>query len=204
MSIKRWKTLDSRYLIRDRWMTLRADRCETAAGVVLDPYYVQEPEDWVQIVAFDVQDRILLTRQYRHGAGVISLELPCGTVELGETAAQAAARELLERRGARRRPFSRYRSSPPIPLATPIVSTPSSRRAQIRFKNSAWTRRRISSSNSLGSPIYSHSLMRAPFRKLYMWRVFFLLCAAADLMSRAGQGRRVSSCRSTRTQAASP
>jgi len=34
-------------------MTLRADRCETATGIVIDPYYVQEPEDWAQVVAFD-------------------------------------------------------------------------------------------------------------------------------------------------------
>jgi ADP-ribose pyrophosphatase YjhB (NUDIX family) len=94
-----WKTIDSRYLVRDRWMTLRADRCETPAGVILDPYYVQEPEDWVQIVAFDAEDRILITRQYRHGAGVISTELPCGVVERGELASDAAARELLEETG---------------------------------------------------------------------------------------------------------
>jgi 8-oxo-dGDP phosphatase len=94
-----WKTLSSRYIVRDRWMTLRADRCETGAGVVLDPYYVQEPEDWVQVVAFDSQDRVLLIRRYRHGAGLISTELPCGVVERGETPALAAARELLEETG---------------------------------------------------------------------------------------------------------
>jgi 8-oxo-dGTP pyrophosphatase MutT (NUDIX family) len=94
-----WKTIASRYIVHDRWMTLRADRCETGAGVVIDPYYVQEPEDWVQVVAFDSQDRVLLIRQYRHGAGLVSTELPCGVVERGETAARAAARELLEETG---------------------------------------------------------------------------------------------------------
>ena len=94
-----WKTLSSRYIVRDRWMTLRADRCETGAGIVLDPYYVQEPEDWIQVVAFDSQNRVLLTRQYRHGAAVVSTELPCGVVERGETADQAATRELLEETG---------------------------------------------------------------------------------------------------------
>jgi 8-oxo-dGTP pyrophosphatase MutT (NUDIX family) len=94
-----WKTITSRYIVRDRWMTLRADRCETGTGVVLDPYYVQEPEDWVQVVAFDSQNRVLLIKQYRHGAGLISTELPCGVVEPGEAAAEAAARELLEETG---------------------------------------------------------------------------------------------------------
>jgi ADP-ribose pyrophosphatase len=99
MASRPWKTTDSRYVVRDRWMTLRADRCETAVDVVVDPYYAQESEGWVQVVAFDLQDRILLTRQYRHGAGLVCMELPCGVVEYGETAAQAATRELLEETG---------------------------------------------------------------------------------------------------------
>ena len=99
MTITPWKITDSRYVVRDSWMTLRADRCETGHGVVVDPYYVQEPPDWVQIVAFDRQDRILVTRQYRHGAGLICAEFPCGAVESGEGPIQAARRELLEETG---------------------------------------------------------------------------------------------------------
>jgi len=99
MAIIPWKTLDSRYLIRDPWMVLRADRCETGHGVTVDPYYVQEPQDWVQIVAFDRDDRILLVQQYRHGAGLISRELVSGKIEVGEAPADAARRELLEETG---------------------------------------------------------------------------------------------------------
>ncbi len=66
---------------------------------MVDPYYVLEPPDWVQIVAFDRQDRILLIQQYRHGAGTISSELPSGKIEVGETPVDAARRELLEETG---------------------------------------------------------------------------------------------------------
>lgn len=76
-------------------MTLRADRCETANGIVLDPYY----EDWAQVVAFDAADRILVIRHYRHGAGQVFTELPCGGIERGEPPEVAAARELLEETG---------------------------------------------------------------------------------------------------------
>jgi 8-oxo-dGTP pyrophosphatase MutT (NUDIX family) len=94
-----WKKLASRYIVRDRWMTLRADRCETANGVVLDPYYVQEVQDWAQVAAFDASDRLLVVRQYRHGAGQVFTELPCGGIEPGEPPIEAASRELLEETG---------------------------------------------------------------------------------------------------------
>lgn len=113
MAITPWKIIGSRYLIRDSWMVLRADRCETARGVTIDPYYVQEPCDWVQIVAFDRRDRILLIQQYRHGAGVVSTELPCGRIEPGETPANAAQRELLEETGCMAEAFL------PLPVSSP-------------------------------------------------------------------------------------
>src|ERR1700760_4268656 len=99
MTVRPWKITESRYVVRDRWMKLRADRCETADGKVVEPYYVQEPEDWIAVVAFDDQDRILLNKQYRHGAGLVIPGLPSGVVDQGEDRAGAASRELLEETG---------------------------------------------------------------------------------------------------------
>jgi hypothetical protein len=36
MPVSPWKTLSSRYLIRDPWITLRADNCEMASGTRLN------------------------------------------------------------------------------------------------------------------------------------------------------------------------
>jgi 8-oxo-dGTP pyrophosphatase MutT (NUDIX family) len=99
MTLIPWKTIASRKIIQDKWIKLRADKCETAQGKIVDPYYVQESADWVHVVAFDAQDQILITRQYRHGAGIISVEIPCGVVEDGEDPADAMRRELLEETG---------------------------------------------------------------------------------------------------------
>ncbi|MCB0323653.1 MAG: NUDIX hydrolase [Bdellovibrionales bacterium] len=86
--------------MEDRWLTLRADRCETADGVFLDPYYVVETNDWVHIVAFDEHDRVVLVRQYRHGVQEICLEIPAGIVESDDSSVELAARrELLEETG---------------------------------------------------------------------------------------------------------
>jgi ADP-ribose pyrophosphatase len=99
MPITPWKIVSSRYVVRDPWMTLRADHCEMSNGVAVGPYYVQEPPDWVHVVAFDRDNKVLIIRQYRHGAGLVCTELPSGTVESGETPAEAARRELLEETG---------------------------------------------------------------------------------------------------------
>lgn len=87
--------------MRERWMTLRADKCETPQGVIVEPYYVQEPGDWVHVVAFDNAERILILEQYRHGAGKVSIEVPCGMVEAGEPPRTAIERELLEETGCK-------------------------------------------------------------------------------------------------------
>lgn len=92
-------------------MNLRADKCLTPSGVVVDPYYVQQPMDWVHIVAFDSSYKILLNEQYRHGAAKISIELPCGAIEPGEKPLEAITRELMEETGCT---FDRIEELPPI------------------------------------------------------------------------------------------
>lgn len=95
-----WRVLASRYALRDRWISLRADRCVTERGATLDPYYVLEYPDWVHVAAFDGDDRLVMVRQYRHGAGVVSLELPGGVMDSHESdPLETGARELLEETG---------------------------------------------------------------------------------------------------------
>ncbi|MGB0581764.1 MAG: NUDIX domain-containing protein, partial [Limisphaerales bacterium] len=76
-----WTVSESRHVVTSPWMNLRADVCETADGVKLDPFYVMEAPDWVHIVPFDSDDRLLVTRQYRHGNEQIQWEIPCGMVD---------------------------------------------------------------------------------------------------------------------------
>lgn len=98
--LRPWEVRASRPVVRDRWIDLRADHCVTQRGVVLDPYYVLDYRDWVHVVALDEADRLLLVRQYRHGAGEISLELPGGVMDEGESdPLVTGARELLEETG---------------------------------------------------------------------------------------------------------
>jgi len=100
MTVKPWKILKSTYLIKDRWRTVRADRCETENGVLVDPFYVLEKQDWVHVVAFDSEDRVLIIRQYRHGVEQICAEIPCGVLEDSDRSPlEGIKRELLEETG---------------------------------------------------------------------------------------------------------
>jgi 8-oxo-dGTP pyrophosphatase MutT (NUDIX family) len=97
---KPWTVTASEYVRKDRWIGLRADDCLTPEGVRIAPYYVIEYPDWVQIVAIDAQDNLLLVRQYRHGSRSFTVELPAGRMDPGETdPVVVARRELLEETG---------------------------------------------------------------------------------------------------------
>lgn len=100
MSDGKWRVTASRIVHQDRWIHLRADDCVTDEGAVVAPYYVLEYPDWVEIVALDARNNVLLIRQYRHGFGDFSTELPAGGMDAGEIdPVAAAARELMEEAG---------------------------------------------------------------------------------------------------------
>lgn len=98
-TIKEWKVLESEYLVRRPWLTARRDRLELPDGRIIPEYYVLEYPDWVNVIAITKDGQFVMERQYRHAARKISLELPCGIMEEGETPLEAAQRELLEETG---------------------------------------------------------------------------------------------------------
>lgn len=62
-------------------------------------YYRVASRDWVHLVPVTADGRIVMVRQYRHGASAIVLEIPGGIVDPGEDPADAAVRECLEETG---------------------------------------------------------------------------------------------------------
>ena len=58
-----------------------------------------EAENWVNVVALTRKHHVVLVRQFRHGTREFTVEIPGGTINKGETPADAAVRELLEESG---------------------------------------------------------------------------------------------------------
>jgi ADP-ribose pyrophosphatase len=63
------------------------------------PHYSLRANDYVTVVAVTAQGRLLLVRQYRPAVEAVTLELPSGHVDPGETPEQAARKELWEETG---------------------------------------------------------------------------------------------------------
>ncbi len=94
-----WKVLNSEYLLQNEWIAVRADTCQMGNGRLINPYYIMESGDYVNIVPVTAAGEILLVRIYRHGAGRTLLETPGGLIDEGESPLAAARRELLEETG---------------------------------------------------------------------------------------------------------
>jgi ADP-ribose pyrophosphatase len=99
MSKLKWEKLDSRYLVKEKWATLRVDTCKMPDGTLIDDYYVLEYPDWVNAIAITENNEVIIIHQYRHAAEEVILEIPGGCIDPGESPEEAVKRELLEETG---------------------------------------------------------------------------------------------------------
>ena len=78
-----------------QWFQIVAKRHENDR----EPHYVLQGRDYVSIIATNREGKLLLVRQFRPAFGGVTLEIPSGHVELGQTPEEAARLELLEETG---------------------------------------------------------------------------------------------------------
>ena len=95
-----WRTLSTKPIYSNRWLSLREDLVELPDGRTT-LYGVVSCGQCVGILPFLDPDMVLLVRQYRYIARRATWEMPTGGVHAGESIEDAAQRELSEEVGYR-------------------------------------------------------------------------------------------------------
>lgn len=95
-----WKVLNTRELFHaPPWVRLYKDRIELPDGDIVNDFYRVQLPEYVMVFAMSDDGKILFERQYKHALGEVTLALPTGCIEDGESHFEAVKRELLEETG---------------------------------------------------------------------------------------------------------
>lgn len=107
-----WEEVSTEHIVQDEWIDFRKSAFRFPDGNIFEPYYTYSRRDYVVIVAFDEDDKVICVRQFRQGIREVTTEFPAGGIERedgkqygdrnlssAEDALAAAKRELSEETG---------------------------------------------------------------------------------------------------------
>jgi 8-oxo-dGTP pyrophosphatase MutT (NUDIX family) len=96
---KKWQAKASETIFTNSFLRLHRDKC-THPTLGEHNFYVFDFRDWVNIVPVTEDGKMVLVKQYRRGTDEITLEIPSGSMDQGETDPEKAVlRELREETG---------------------------------------------------------------------------------------------------------
>lgn len=97
--VKSWEVLSSDIVYEKKWLQVKEERCKLPDGRILYPYIIVNVPSFCNVFIVTEQEEIVLVKQYRHAAGIISLEIPGGMIDDGEDPITAVIREMREETG---------------------------------------------------------------------------------------------------------
>ena len=96
---KKWKNLDSKQLFGNEIFGFREDKVQSPKTDKVHPVWVMDAPNWINIIPITAEKKVVLIKQYRFGNQEITLEIPGGMIDKGESPKEAAIRELKEETG---------------------------------------------------------------------------------------------------------
>jgi len=97
--VKPWLPVRSQPGPSFRVFSIRTDTARSPRTGLDHDFFVIETGDWVNVIPITEDQQVVMIEQYRHGSRQVTLEIPGGMVDPGETAERAASRELFEETG---------------------------------------------------------------------------------------------------------
>src|SRR5215471_3326477 len=94
-----WPLVSSRRRGDYHVFTVREDQTVSPRSHRTHDFYVLECPNWANVVALTPGNEVVLVRQFRAGTRSVTLEIPGGSVERGESPQAAVRRELREETG---------------------------------------------------------------------------------------------------------
>lgn len=114
--IESWPILGRQPLGDYRIFRIRKDTSRSPRTGEAHDFFVLDSPDWINVVPVTPEGNVILIRQFRHGIGEVTLEIPGGMVDSTDRSpAESAQRELLEETGYTAKEFILIGSNTPNP-----------------------------------------------------------------------------------------